>query len=323
MVMAGETTRVVRGLASSLDDNLGRHRRGGGDPSHRHLHGTWWRATTTPEGSALVRFTPRADDVEVTAWGEGAEWALQQSPRLLGAHDLVDDIPRDHPLHTHPVAAPLARARLRPIGASGLVAEALAPTILEQKVTGAEAFSAIRTLVRRYGTPAPGPAATPGHPASGMVCPPTAQQWVAIPSWAYLQAGVEPRRAQVVVRVLGRGASLQRLLDSTPDEPAASAGARLGAALQSLPGIGPWTSSRVRQAVVGDPDAWSVDDYHVPGFIVHALTGERVGPGDSSAAERLLEPFVGHRYRVEQLLARGVERRERRGPRRSLPTHLP
>lgn len=320
MVMAEQATGVVPGLASALDDNLARHRRGGGDPSHRHLHGTWWRATTTPEGAALVRFTPSGADVEVQAWGEGADWALGQAPVLLGARDEPSAIPPDHPLRTHPVVGPLVRRHLRPLGASHLVAEALAPTILEQKVTGAEAFGAIRTLVRHHGTPAPGPAATLGHPASGMVCPPTAEQWAAIPSWAYLQAGVEPRRAQNLVRVLGRAGSLQRLLDKQSDEPAATAGIALDRALQSLPGIGPWTSAKIRQAAVGDPDAWSVDDYHVPGWISWALTGVK---GDSAAAEAAMTPFVGHRYRAELVLGHAGVRPERRGPRRSLPTHLP
>jgi 3-methyladenine DNA glycosylase/8-oxoguanine DNA glycosylase len=37
------------------------------------------------------------------------------------------------------------------------VFEGLAASALEQRVTGKEAFAAWRTLVRRYGEPAPGP----------------------------------------------------------------------------------------------------------------------------------------------------------------------
>ncbi|MGJ6980595.1 DNA-3-methyladenine glycosylase family protein [Aestuariimicrobium soli] len=321
MSSAAPQRRLVVGLAVGLDDNLSRHQRGA-DLTHRQRRGSWWRATTTPEGPALVQVKAAGGDVEVIAWGEGAAWALDQAPRLLGDHDDLARIPVDHPLRIHPLVGPLARRHLRPIGASHLVAEALAPTILEQKVTGAEAFSAIRTLVRRYGTPAPGPASGTDatHPAAGMFCPPTAVQWATIPSWAYLQAGVEPRRGQVVVRTLGRAASLQRLLDRTLSSGTAAAAEALGAALRSLPGIGPWTTARVLQAVVGDPDAWSIDDYHVPGWISWNLTGVK---GDSAAAAAALEPFAGDRYRVELLLGHGGRRPERHGPRRSLPTHLP
>mgnify|MGYP002653657033 CR=1 FL=1 len=63
--------------------------------------------------------------------------------------------------------------------------------VIEQKVTGAEAFRAQRLLVRRFGTPAPGPAQQVGAGAYGMVCPPTAEQWARVPSWEWLRAGVE------------------------------------------------------------------------------------------------------------------------------------
>lgn len=91
-------------------------------------------------------------------------------------------------------------------------------------------------------------------------------------------------------------------------------------ALRSLPGIGPWTAARVRQQALGDPDAWSIGDYHVPRAISFALCGEEL---DDDGCAELLEPFAGHRYRVELLLAQAGDRRERRGPRRSLPAHLP
>ncbi|WP_022909091.1 MULTISPECIES: DNA-3-methyladenine glycosylase family protein [Aestuariimicrobium] len=322
MQRKGPVGRVVPGLAPCLDSNLARHQRGHGDPTHRHRHGTWWRASTTPEGPALTEFTARGEDVDVRAWGPGAGWALASAPRLLGSDDRLDVIAEDHPLRTHPVVGPLARAHLQPIGRSELVAESLAPTVIEQKVTGAEAFAALRTLIRQYGT-----AVTwvdQGHPAAGMVCPPSAEQWVAIPSWAFVLAGVDPRRARTLVAALARVPALQRILDRQGYDDAVAAGEALAVALQSLPGIGPWTAARVRQAAVGDPDAWSVDDYHVPGAISHALTGTRssLEPGDSRHATVLLVPFRGHRYRVELLLAR-APRAERRGPRRSLPTHLP
>ena len=43
------------------------------------------------------------------------------------------------------------------LSATGLVMDALVPAVLEQRVTGMEARRAWRGLLRRYGTPAPGP----------------------------------------------------------------------------------------------------------------------------------------------------------------------
>lgn len=265
----------------------------------------WWRASVTPLGPVLLRLCDDGPDVEATAWGEGSRWALDQVPRLLGCHDEADF----HP--SHPLLKALVRRHpsLR-VGATDLVCESLLPAVIEQKVTGAEAFRSIARLTRRYGQPAPGPARVVGHPADGMVLPLTAAQWAAVPSWEYLTAGVEQKRSATVVAAARRASALERVTQR-PDP---------DSALRSLPGIGPWTAARVRQQALGDPDAWSIGDYHVPRAISFALCGEEL---DDDGCAELLEPFAGHRYRVELLLAHGGDRRERRGPRRSLPTHLP
>ncbi len=87
------------------------------------------------------------------AWGPGAEWALEHLPRLLGA----DDDPAGFEPHHHPeVAEGWRRHPHWRIGATGLVMESLVPSILEQKVTGKQAFGSFRELVRRHGETAPG-----------------------------------------------------------------------------------------------------------------------------------------------------------------------
>jgi 3-methyladenine DNA glycosylase/8-oxoguanine DNA glycosylase len=93
-------------------------------------------------------------------------------------------------------------------------------------------------------------------------------------------------------------------------------------ALRSLPGVGPWTSAEVRQRAHGDADAWSIGDFHVGKNITYALTGEVL---DDDAATALLEPYRGHRFRVQALLGLmgGVARRPRHAPRMTLPTHTP
>lgn len=284
---------------------LSRLCRGPGDPTHRHTGSTWLRATRTPTGPALLRLD-EGGEIRVTAWGPGADWAVTQLPALLGE---ADDPAGFRP--GHPVLAELHRRHpdLR-VGSTERVWEAFAPAVIEQKVTCSEAYAGFRRLVHRHGERAPGPATDPQSPAFGMMVPPDPATWARIPSWDWLRAEVDPKRSRVVVAAAGRASALERTL-GTPDA---------DHRLQSLPGTGPWTSAEVRQRAHGDPDAWSDGDFHIPGMITLALTGQKLGNDD---CRELLEPYRGHRYRVQQLVALSGIRPERRGPRRSLPTHLP
>lgn len=294
-----------------VDALIRAHRRGPGDPTHRRLGpGHWLRASRTPQGPVLLRLASAGPTVSARAWGEGADWALEHLPQLLGAGDDPGGfVPR--PEHEALVLAHRRYPDLR-IGRSALVWEALAPACLEQVVTGKEAFRAFRLLVTEFGEPAPGPARDPDSAAYGMRVPPPAAGWARIPTWRFLAAGVEQRRSATLVRAAGRATALERTLDG--DHRAADR------ALRSLPGIGPWTSAEVRQRAHGDADAWSIHDYHVAKDITYALVGE---PLDDAACLEILEPYRGHRYRVQLLLSLSAARRPRRAPRMTLPTHTP
>ena len=112
------------------------------------------RATRTADGPATVALRPVLGGVEAEAWGPGADRALDAVPALVGADD---DGSGFEPRH-HPLVADLARHRLGiRIGRTGAVMEALVPAILEQKVTGTEAWRGMRGLIRGWGEPAPGP----------------------------------------------------------------------------------------------------------------------------------------------------------------------
>ena len=125
-------------------------RRGPGDPTHRWLGDLHLRATRTPAGPALIKIIANGTQVSARAWGEGAEWSLDQLPRLLGG---ADDPAAFRPRPEH---APLVEAWQRyshyRVGRTEAVFEALAPACIEQVVTGKEAFRAWRlagTRVRR------------------------------------------------------------------------------------------------------------------------------------------------------------------------------
>jgi 3-methyladenine DNA glycosylase/8-oxoguanine DNA glycosylase len=67
-----------------------------------------------------------------------------------------------------------------------------------------------------------------------------------------------------------------------------------------MPGVGPWTSAEVARLALGDPDAVSVGDYHLPNIVAWALAGE-----ERATDERMLEllaPYRGQRARVQVLL---------------------
>ena len=64
---------------------------------------------------------------------------------------------------------------------------------------------------------------------------------------------------------------------------------------------------------LGDPDAVSVGDYHLPGLVVRVLANEP--GGDDARMLELLEPYRGQRGRVIRLLESSGLQAVRRGPR--------
>lgn len=281
-------------------------RRGAGDPTYRREPtGAVWRATHTPDGPVLLRVVavPADAELEAHAWGPGAEWALDGVPELFGAADTTagDFAPR--PEHPALVDAWRAHPGLR-VPRTRAVFEALSASALEQVVTGVEAFAAWRRLVHRFGDPAPGPA--------GLRLPPTPEQWLRVPSWEWLQAGVELRRRRVTIIAAPRAAALERTLALDAED--------ADRALRSLPGVGVWTSAEVRQRAHGHPDAFSFGDYHVAKNVSWALTGEVL---DDAGCAEVIECYRGHRYRVQRLLELAGHRRPRLAPRMALPTHTP
>jgi 3-methyladenine DNA glycosylase/8-oxoguanine DNA glycosylase len=276
------------------------HRRGGGDPAyHVDAYGAAWRTSLTPDGPATMRVhaTPGAGErptVHGSAWGPGASWLLGSLPGLLGAADDPAGFAPVHPL----LQEMSRRHHAMRIGRSDRVFEALIPAVLEQKVVGAEAKRAWRLLLLRFGDPAPGPA-----PPGMRVCPPP-RTWIRIPSWEWHRAGVELVRARTII---GAARVAERL-----EETAAMTPAEADRLLQTLSGIGPWTSAEIRQRAIGDADALSVGDYHLPSIVGWALIRQKV---DDAGMCELLAPYAGHRYRAAWLLELSGQGPPRHGPR--------
>jgi 3-methyladenine DNA glycosylase/8-oxoguanine DNA glycosylase len=282
----------------SLRLTLGPLGQGSTDPTMQRDAAGTWLTMATPSGPASLSLRSRAGGIDAAAWGPGAERAIAGVPALLGADD--DDTGFDP--SSHPVVAELHhRTRGLRLTRAARILPFLIPTILAQKVTGIEAKSAWRQLVRRHGEPAPGPAPL------GMRVAPSPAVWRMVPSWEWHRAGVGPQRSDTVMRAVKVGESLERAAaDAIPDALTK---------LRSILGVGVWTAHETVQRSHGDSDAVSIGDFHVSNRVGWALIGERV---DDDGMMELLEPWRGHRQRVVRLIEAAGIGYERHGARMTI-----
>ncbi|MGQ0678166.1 MAG: DNA-3-methyladenine glycosylase family protein [Actinomycetota bacterium] len=270
-------------------------RRGSHDPTMRTDRSGVWRATRTPEGPCCTQLRAEGCRVVVTAWGAGASWAIEHAPALIG---LDDDPSQFHPVH--PVL--LDQHRKHPgmrIGRTGAVFEAMICSIIEQKVTGMEARHSYRQLVERFSEPAPGP--------GQLLLPPDPAVLRQLGYYDLHPLGIEKKRADTI----GRACASAHRLDSATDLPLDQA-YRL---FRMIPGVGPWTAAEVAVIALGDVDALSLGDYHLPNMVAWVLAGQ--ARADDARMLELLEPYRGQRARAIRLLAKAHIAAPRRGPRYS------
>lgn len=274
---------------------LGRLGRG---PCGRFVGEARWWVTRTPLGTASVRVTSEADGVTVAAWGPGSEAIVEAAAEIVGAKDDPAALAPRHAV----VADALRRTHGLCIPRPANVVETLLPVILEQKVQAAAAHQSYAGIVRKWGEPAPGPAA-----ALGLMAPPDPAVLARVPSYALHPFNVERKRAETLIRA----ARLAARLEAAAGMPTLQARARL----QVVPGVGPWTSAEVALHALGDPDAVPVGDYHLPHVVTWALAGE--ARGDDARMLELLEPYRGQRGRVIRVLTAAGVRAPKFGPRMS------
>ena len=141
--------------------------------------------------------------------------------------------------------------------------------VLQQRVAFVDAAASFRSLVLRYGQDAPGPLS--------LKMPLRPEQWLQIGINRIEEAGVDPKRAQTLLRIAALGLELDL--------------AKLGATR----GVGPWTFQSVLGYGVGNPDAVPLGDLHLP-RVVALFFGQQ--PGGDELLLELLEPYRGVRFRV-------------------------
>jgi 3-methyladenine DNA glycosylase/8-oxoguanine DNA glycosylase len=279
-----------------LPASLGPLVRGHGDRTIRVASDRAWWSTRTPDGIATVGVSLVRGRLTADAWGPGAERAIERLPGLFSdaAGTLADA--------GHPRIAGLARRRpgVRVLRTAAVL-ESLIPAILEQKVTGSEAHRTWHGLVRLHGEPAPGP------PELGLRVMPAPVTLTGLPYWAYHTLGLERRRAELIRAIARHAASFEAIVELPFD----AAYARL----RAVPGIGPWTAAEVGVRALGDIDAVSVGDFHLPHLVAYALAGEPRAT-DARMLE-LLEPYRGRRALVVRLLELGGPQAPKYGPRLS------
>ncbi len=269
------------------------------DPTWSFEQGGFWRAGNTPDGSVCVRVRSNGARIIGEAWGEGSRWALERISRICGAQDSPwqDTV---QPAWLNALVQQQSRVRM---GRALLPSDLLPALVLQQRVRFSEASASWVQLVRRVGTPAPGPVQ--------LWVPPTGAALRSLRVAEFASMGVDAKRARTLRECGLHTAKVDRLMEATLDHARAW--------VPKLPGIGPWTTALLLALGFGDADAVPTGDYHLPNAVVYAFSRRRRGTDEEML--RVLEPYRGHRFRVLRMLMLAGPRRPRGGP-RLVPTPM-
>ena len=290
---AGQTRVVALPHPIDVVRTLRGVHRAGDTLSYRRSGTEIWRASRTPEGPATLRLVVATDQVEATAWGDGASAILEGVPGLIGIDDDDGGFAPDHKV----LAKVWRDYRGVRMPRSGAVAETLLACVLEQRVTTFEAGRSLRQITTRWGEPAPGP--------GNLMLPPDPEVLAGVPYYELHVAGVERARSDTLKRVAANASRINGLVDGPADEARRK--------MEAIVGVGPWTSAEVALVALGDADAVPVGDVHLPRDVTYVLTG--TGVDDDEAMLDALEPFRGQRGRVIRLLGAAGLHAPRRAPR--------
>lgn len=238
-----------------------------------------------------MTFCQRGTSVDVHTEGPGTNWLQTHIFHLLGLHD---DPSQFQP--TGPVRRLAQNNTGTHLSRKPVLFHRLIQIVLHQLVTWEEATQAWQTMVHRYGEPAPGD--------FGLLVGPTPETLRTLAYFDLVDCGVLPRQARLILNL----AQEHRRIDlawQKGDE-------RLLAFLSQIPGIGDWTLQSLRGSVLGHADAVITGDYGLP----HAVCWffRRQERGSDEEMIELLEPYRGHRYRIQQLIMQAGITAPRRGP---------
>lgn len=221
---------------------------------------------------------------------------MDHVPYLVGAFDEPERFVAD----AQPMRDLSRRFAGLRLGATMLLTEVLIPTIIEQKVTGKQARASYSRLVRETSDPAPGP--------FGLMLPPDPQRLADMPYHRFHPFGIERKRADTVRVAASEAARIDGLAAGHPADAMKW--------LQALPGIGPWTAAETVRLGMGDPDAISIGDFHLPNLVAWVLAGEP--RADDRRMLELLEVHRGQRARAARFIELSGAKPPAFGPRKPI-----
>ncbi|MCA9584397.1 MAG: hypothetical protein KC657_03470 [Myxococcales bacterium] len=212
---------------------------------------------------------------------ERLERALDAARGLMA----LDDDPTEfvEMARAHPLLRRWIRDRDPRMTRVPTVFEAFAEAVLGQLVTSQEARASQRRLWKHAGLLVPGTA---------LLAAPTARAVADLPAWKLREIGVGSKRATTLRAGARRGDALERLRAREPEDAMR--------ALESMPGVGPWTSNGVAASAFGYADAVPLGDLWSPSVVTAALGGGTGGTDETMLA--VLAPFRPHRARVVRLI---------------------
>jgi AraC family transcriptional regulator of adaptative response / DNA-3-methyladenine glycosylase II len=234
-------------------------------PGVEEVIGETYRRIVRSAGRALVVQAAPSGPGRIRLSGEGCKALVVAARRAFDLDANPSAIAGD--LAADALLAPLVETRpgLRLPGAwDGF--EIAVRAVLGQQVSVAAARTLAGRLVSRFGEPVSAPTGSLTHafpaPEALAVAP-------------VEEIGLPGTRA-ATIRALA-SAVTSGAVDLSERDPA-----RLAAALQALPGVGPWTASYVCMRALGDPDAFPAADLGV----LQALSGGARRPTARAAEER-------------------------------------
>ena len=181
-VLGAERVEVPLTGPLDLTRTCARFVQGHGDPCNRIVDGEEVAGHPNPRRTRHPPASGRVRSSRGTGLGSGKRLGSEGCPGHGGAARPAESF--------DPPAGPVRRLNRQAVGlripATGRLLDILVPTVIAQKVTGQEAFSAWRRLVRLLSGPAPG--------RTGAVLPPAPEDLAILPAYRYHPLGMERRR---------------------------------------------------------------------------------------------------------------------------------
>jgi len=265
---------------------------GRGDPSMEWRDDAIAVCLLTPDGPILVHAAASRSELQIELHGAGSNWMWPHLPAYFGLDDDLTGFAPDGPLRRLMDDSVGVRLPRLPV-----VFHRLVQVVLHQLVTWEEAADGWRTMTQRFGEPAPGP--------GELTVGPSPERLRGLAYFDLVDCGILPRQARLIVRLAREARRMERMAEKGD--------AFLAKFLHGIPGIGEWTVQSLLGSGRGDADAVVTGDYGLHHSVCWFFRQQPRGTDEEMLA--ILEPYRGHRYRVQNLLMQSGIMAPRRGPR--------